>query len=81
MGMVFSRPAIATGQNFPDALAGGVLQGSDYTVLLLTRGDTLSGEAAAMLTKYKDHIYDIRFLGGPTTITNATRNAAKALLW
>jgi len=81
MGMVFSRPAIATGENFPDALAGGVLQGSDYSVMLLTRGRSLSGEAASMLAKYKDHIYDIRFLGGPTTITPATRNAAKALLW
>ncbi len=28
MGMLWSRPALAVGTNFPDALAGGVLQGS-----------------------------------------------------
>jgi putative cell wall-binding protein len=81
LGMLFSRPAIATGENFPDALAGGVLQGSDYSVMLLTRGGSLSPEAAALLTKYKDHIYDLRFLGGSDVVTPAVRSAAQALLW
>jgi putative cell wall-binding protein len=81
MGMLWSRPALATGENFPDALAGGVLQGSDYSVMLLTRGGALSPEAAAMLTEYKDHIYEIRFLGGSDVVTPAVRTAARALLW
>lgn len=81
LGMLFSRPAIATGENFPDALAGGVLQGSDYSVLLLTRGGTLSPEAAAMLDAYKDHIYELRFLGGTSVLTPGVRTAARALLW
>ncbi|HZL05461.1 MAG TPA: cell wall-binding repeat-containing protein, partial [Coriobacteriia bacterium] len=35
-GLSWNRLAIATGQNFPDALAGGVLQGKSGSVLLLT---------------------------------------------
>lgn len=81
LGMVFSRPALATGENFPDALAGGVLQGSDYSVMLLTRSGTLSPEAAAMLDVYKDHIYEIRYLGGTSALTPTVRDAARALLW
>jgi putative cell wall-binding protein len=81
LGMLWSRPALATGENFPDALAGGVLQGSDYSVMLLTRGGTLSPEAAAMLAEYKDHIYEIRFLGGTSVLAPGVRTAARALLW
>jgi putative cell wall-binding protein len=81
LGMLFSRPAIATGENFPDALAGGVLQGSDCCPVLLTRTGVLSGETAAVLTKYKDHIYEIRFIGGDGAVKPAVRTAARALLW
>jgi putative cell wall-binding protein len=81
MGMLWSRPAIATGENFPDALAGGVLQGSDYTLLLLTPKDSLHPATAAALAGNKDMIYELRFLGGTGAVSTATRNAAKALLW
>jgi len=81
MGMLWSRPALATGSNFPDALAGGVLQGSDCSVLLLTRGDTLSPDVAALLSAHKDEIYEIRYLGGTGVLMPAVRTAAQALLW
>ena len=81
MGMLWSRPALTTGENFPDALAGGVLQGSDYTLLLLTRKDSLSAPAAAALKANKDRIYEIRFFGDTNAVSTATRTAAKALLW
>jgi len=81
MGMLWSRPALAIGTNFPDALAGGVLQGSDYSLLLLTRGDSLSAEAAAKLTQHKDEIYELRYLGGTNVLKPAVRTAAKARLW
>ncbi|MBN2841025.1 MAG: cell wall-binding repeat-containing protein [Coriobacteriia bacterium] len=81
LGMLMSRPALATGENFPDALAGGVLQGNDCSPLLLTRSATLSPEAAGVLEEYKDMIYEIRYLGGTTVLTPAVRTAAKALLW
>lgn len=81
MGLLYSRPAIATGEDFPDALAGGVLQGSDYTVLLLTPKNSLHPATAAALTENKDMIYEIRFLGGTGVVSTPVRNAAKALLW
>jgi putative cell wall-binding protein len=81
LGMLWSRPALATGENYPDALAGGVLQGSDCCPVLLTRTGTLSPEASAMLTKWKDYIYEVRFVGGDGAIKPTVRTAAKALLW
>ena len=80
MGMLWSRPAIAVGTNFPDALAGGVLQGSDASVILLTPKDSLDPYAAAALTANRDMIYELRFLGSTAALGTAPRNAAKALL-
>jgi putative cell wall-binding protein len=80
MGMLWSRPALATGQDFPDALAGGVLQGSDYTVLLLTRGTSLPAATADALTRNAQSIYEIRFLGGTGAISSQVRASATALL-
>jgi putative cell wall-binding protein len=80
MGMLWSRPALAVGTNFPDALAGGVLQGSDCSVILLTPKDTLDPYAAAALTANRDSIYELRFLGSTAALGDVPRNAAKALL-
>jgi len=80
LGMIVSRPAIATGQNFPDALAGGVLQGSDYCPLLLTPGASLNASAAAVLTGHRDEIYELRFLGGTGAVSPEVRASAQALL-
>lgn len=80
MGMLWSRPALATGLDFPDALAGGVLQGSDYSVLLLTRGTTLSPEAATALTANRKMIYELRYLGGDGVLSPGVRSAARALV-
>jgi putative cell wall-binding protein len=80
MGMLWSRPALAVGTNFPDALAGGVLQGSDYSVLLLTPKDSLDPYAAAALTENRDMIYELRFLGSTSALGTVPRNAAMSLL-
>ncbi|MCE5203897.1 MAG: cell wall-binding repeat-containing protein [Coriobacteriales bacterium] len=81
MGMLWSRPALATGENFPDALAGGVLQGSDCSVLLLTPTASLDASAAAAIAANKDSIYEIRFLGGSGAVSTQVRTSARALLW
>lgn len=81
MGMLFSRPALATGENFPDALAGGVLQGSDCSPVLLTPSGRLDGNTESLLRKYKDHIYEIRFIGGDVALKPAVRTKARSLLW
>ena len=80
MGMLWSRPALAVGTNFPDALAGGVLQGSDCSVLLLTSGATLSPAAAAALSANREMIYELRYLGGDGVLSPDVRSAARALL-
>jgi len=80
MGMLWSRPALAVGTNFPDALAGGVLQGSDCSVLLLTSGATLSPAAAAALSANREMIYELRYLGGDGVLSLGVRSAARALL-
>lgn len=80
LGMLWSRPALATGEDFPDALAGGVLQGSDCSVMLLTPSDSLDPAAAAALTKYRDSIYELRYLGGTAVLEPAVRSASAALL-
>lgn len=79
-GMYFTRPALATGQSFPDALAGGALQGSDYNPVVLTPKSSLEASASALLTEYRDMIYEIRFLGSTAALEQATRDAATGLL-
>ena len=79
-GLTWNYTALATGQNFPDALAGGVLQGSDRTVLLLTESDRLNPYAALAIASNKDGIYELRYLGQTDVVSTVTRSAAKALL-
>ena len=81
LGMLMSRPALTTGEDFPDALAGGVLQGNDCCPVLLTRGTSLSPDAGAVLSEHKDMIYEIRYLGGAQVLTGPVRASARALLW
>lgn len=80
MGLLFSRPAIATGQNYPDALAGGVLQGSDYCPLLLTPSTSLDPDIEALIEKHSNEIYEMRFLGGTSALSTGVRSAVTEAL-
>lgn len=80
MGLLFSRPALATGQNYPDALAGGVLQGSDYCPLLLTPSTALDADIEAVIAKHSDEIYEMRFLGGTSALSSGVRADVTELL-
>jgi len=81
-GAGFSYPpkwsglAMATGDNFPDALAGGVLQGVRGSVMLLTTPTTLDSYAGAALVKHKYEIPEVAFLGGTGAVSDAVRTAA-----
>lgn len=72
--------ALAVGSNFPDALSGGPLQGSQQSVLLLTDGSTLSPETAAKITQHAADIGRVRFLGGTAGISQPVRDDVTALL-
>lgn len=57
---------LATGANFPDALAGGALAGKNHAPILLVSKNCMTSEVAAEITRLKpDHLV---LLGGPDTL-------------
>ena len=80
-GLGWNNVAIATGQNYPDALAGGVLQGKSGSVLLLTPTDVLDGFVATKLAAKKSVIVGVRYIGGPNAVSQAVRDQVQALLY
>jgi VCBS repeat-containing protein len=71
----WNRVGIATGENYPDALAGGVLQGKVGSVMLLTQSSTLSPETESALSTHKGDIATVTFFGGLNAVTQAVRDA------
>lgn len=79
-GLGWNQVAIATGQNYPDALAGGVLQGLSGSVMLLTPSGSLDPFVQAKLTAKKGVITEVRYLGGTNAVTTPVRTAIANLL-
>ncbi|MHB1016600.1 MAG: cell wall-binding repeat-containing protein [Coriobacteriia bacterium] len=79
-GLVWDDLAVATGEDFPDALAGGVLQGRSGSVMLLTPGAMLAGPAAAELRAHAGSIYEVRFLGGAGALSPEVRSGVASIL-
>lgn len=79
-GLGWNGVAIATGQNYPDALAGGVLQGLSGSVMLLTPSASLDPAVQAKLTAKKAVITEVRYLGGTNAVTMPVRTAIANLL-
>jgi putative cell wall-binding protein len=79
-GLGWDRLAIATGDNFPDALAGGVMQGASGSVLLLSQGSALPASTAALLGSQRDSIRTVRFLGATGALGIAPREQLIAVL-
>jgi len=79
-GLQWDKLAIATGQDFPDALAGGVMQGKDGSVMLLTRSDSLDPAVRTILQANADTIWTVRFLGGPVAINDSVITAVRQIL-
>ncbi len=71
----WDRLAIATGEDFPDALAGGALQGASGSVMLLAHPGYLHSGVQATLTANKASISEVRFLGGTGAVPQAIRDA------
>lgn len=72
-GLQWDGVGIATGQNFPDALAGGVLQAQYGSVLLLTPGTALNDGVRAHLEANRTSIFEVHFLGGTAACSTAVR--------
>ena len=80
LGLSWNKVAVATGENFPDALAGGVLQGLDGSVMLLTPTNSLNANVAAVLNAQKASISEVRFLGSTAAVSAAVRTSVMNIL-
>jgi len=80
MGLTWNDCGIATGTNFPDALAGGVTQGLGYSVMLLTKPNELSAEVQAALAEHKYEIGSVRYFGGTSVVGQSVRDAVTSVL-
>lgn len=69
---------LATGQNFPDALAGGVACGEEYGVVLLTPPTGLPDSAQTFLANNKGGISAMEAFGGTTVLPDSVMDAAEA---
>lgn len=79
-GLTWDGLAMATGSNFPDALAGGIFGAERGTVLLLTYGKSLSAGPAQILEEARDEMGTVNFLGGTTAISVDVRNQVSAII-
>lgn len=79
-GLGWNRVAIATGVNFPDALAGGVFQGRVRSVMLLTGPTALNSRTGAALTAHKADITTVTFFGGTKALPSVVRDQVGAAL-
>ena len=70
------EPGLATGLNFPDALAGGAASGAWGSPLLLTTTATLPTATSAVLGSNKVDVYRISVMGSTTVVTDAAKSAA-----
>ena len=75
-GLSAATPGLATGQDFPDALAGGVAQGLSGSVLVLSKSASLSAPASTFLGDHAEEIDEVRFYGGLAALSQTVRDAA-----
>ncbi len=74
-GLGHERIAIATGANFPDALAGGVMAARGNTFLLLTPANEMSWSAARILIDNAAEVGKARLLGGDAVLGSMVRES------
>jgi len=75
-GMFWDAVALATGRGFPDAIAGGPVQGHYDAVMLLTEPSALNPEVETLLRDNRYSISEVRFLGGEAALGEAVRVSA-----
>ena len=79
-GLGYDGLAIATGENFPDALSGGVLCAKRGTVMLLTQSSVLSAPPSACLSTNRRFVRTVHFLGGTGAVSEAVRTSVEQVL-
>lgn len=79
-GLLWNGVGIASGETFPDALAGGSAAGLQRTVLVLTTPDVLDDYAGEALDANKAEIDTVRFFGGTGALSATVASAVNAIL-
>ncbi|MBS3974665.1 MAG: cell wall-binding repeat-containing protein [Actinobacteria bacterium] len=72
-GQKWNRVGITNSHDFPDALAGGVLQGKAGSVMLLTPFASLNPDTKAALAANRAAIDTVTFFGGTGVVSPAVR--------
>jgi hypothetical protein len=80
LGMKWNGVALATGENFPDALSAGAAQGQANQLMLLTPTAYLDSAPAAAIAANKLSIGTVRFIGGLTALSSTTRAQVAEIL-
>jgi putative cell wall-binding protein/Tol biopolymer transport system component len=79
-GMHWNGVGVASGVNFPDALAGGASLGRLGAVVLLTPPAALAPAAASKLEDNAADITTVYILGGPTAVSPAVKAEVLSIL-
>lgn len=79
-GLMWNGVGIASGESFPDALAGGSAAGLQRSVMLLTTPDVLNTHTGAALDANKAEIQAVRFFGGTGALSAAVASAVSTIL-
>jgi len=80
LGLRWNRVALATGQNYPDALAAGAAQGQYNRLMLLTPSEYLDSTTAAGIAAHKIEIGSVVFVGGSGAVSENVRTQVANLL-
>ncbi len=79
-GFTFNKVGIATGDNFPDALAAGPALGETRSVMLLTPTKYLDSRVRTSLEDNYALAESVRFLGGLPAVSQAVRDSVCSTL-
>lgn len=79
-GFLWTRPYLASGTAFSDALVGGPVAGRSNGPLLFVRSGAVPPQTAAALSTYKPLVSVATILGGPGTVSVAVQRAVETLL-
>ena len=72
-GMTFTHVALASGEDFPDALAAGPYLALDGGILLLTRANAIPGQVAAPLQAHADETQEVDLVGLSGTVASEAK--------
>jgi len=78
--MPFDVMGLASGETFPDALAGGVGCGRLWGPVVLTKKTSLPSFASATIADHGQYSMLFEVLGGTAAVSQSVQNSAKAIL-